>query len=266
MLLLASACGGAGNGNVSRLTAVIEFDTTNVPLNNIEETTSRVVDIIEQRVRDLGGSDFDATISEPSTISFEFANVGAETARDVFDSGILEFRQPMLYEDREIICQMTDGDEFHVESTGVTEGMDDSGQKEAQCIGAAGETGSVVWEPALAQDTQGEDRQLTGAYLKPNTTQVLTRPGQCVPACLQLEFTDEGSLLFEQITTRLINYPLAFFLDDQLIWAPQVRTAISNGQTLITGLSLDEANTLRIQLNTGALPMPVRLISIGPPQ
>ena len=119
----------------------------------------------------------------------------------------------------------------------------------------------MVWQPALAKDSQGQTRQLTGRYLKPNSAEVVTSVGECIPACVQLEFTGEGSLLFEQITTRLIQYPLGIFLDEELIGSPNVRSVISNGQTIITGLSLDEAKTLKVQLNTGALPVEMREIA-----
>jgi protein-export membrane protein SecD len=58
----------------------------------------------------------------------------------------------------------------------------------------------------------------------------------------------------------LINYPLGIFLDEELIGAPNVQTVISNGSTIITGLSIDEAKTLKVQLNTGALPVEMREI------
>ena len=212
---------------------------------------------MEQRVRDLGGSHFDATVSEPSTISFEFANLEAETAKPVFGRGLLDFREPSLSDDRKVLCRQVNGSEFQVESLSVTEGADDSGHKEAQCLGPARETGTVVWEAAMATDAEGEVRQLTEVYI--DSAEVRAEPGMCVPACVLLEFTDGGTLLFEQITTRLVNYPLGFFLDDRLLTAPSVRSMISSGQTIITGLSVGEAKTLAAQLNSGPLPVPVKL-------
>ena len=55
--------------------------------------------------------------------------------------------------------------------------------------------------------------------------------------------------------------PLGIFLDDQLLSSPIVQSAISqNGQ--ITGkFTAKEAQDLAVQLNAGALPVPVELIS-----
>jgi SecD/SecF fusion protein len=77
-----------------------------------------------------------------------------------------------------------------------------------------------------------------------------------------VEFTNEGSVLFEQITQRLQpNKPLGIFLDDELISSPIVQQTLSQGSTAITGLGgLDEAKNLAIQLNAGSLPVPLRTI------
>jgi SecD/SecF fusion protein len=75
-----------------------------------------------------------------------------------------------------------------------------------------------------------------------------------------MEFTGEGGLLFEQITTRLVGNPLGIFLDDELISAPNVTGPLSGQQFIINGIPLDEAKRLAIQLNAGALPVPLRTI------
>jgi preprotein translocase subunit SecD len=73
------------------------------------------------------------------------------------------------------------------------------------------------------------------------------------------ELDDEGTALFEQLTRRLIGRPLGIFLDNELISAPTVQAVISrNG--VITGVRLQEARTLAIQLNAGAVPVPIRIV------
>ncbi len=77
-----------------------------------------------------------------------------------------------------------------------------------------------------------------------------------------LEFNDEGSDLFEQITKQNIGKPLGIFLDGSLLTAPVVREAISGGQAQITGrFTLQEARDLVQRFNAGALPAPIRLIN-----
>ena len=105
---------------------------------------------------------------------------------------------------------------------------------------------------------------LSGKHLK--RSQVVFDPETGNPV-VQLEFTSEGSKLFADITSRNIGKPLAIFLDDQLITAPNVDEAITSGPAIIRGqFTTEEAKSLAISLNAGALPVPVKIIeqrSIG---
>ena len=84
---------------------------------------------------------------------------------------------------------------------------------------------------------------------------------------IALKFTDEGAKKFEEITQRNVGNPLAIFLDNQVISAPRVNEAISGGEAVITGqFTLEQAKNLSIQLNAGALPVPINILeqrSIG---
>ncbi len=77
------------------------------------------------------------------------------------------------------------------------------------------------------------------------------------------ELKEKGAEKFGVLTERLAKnqLPLGIFLDDKLISAPRVQSQIkANGQ--ITGdFSLETAKDLAVQLNAGALPVPINLIS-----
>jgi preprotein translocase subunit SecD len=76
-----------------------------------------------------------------------------------------------------------------------------------------------------------------------------------------LEFNSDGAQKFAKITSDNIGRPLAIFLDNFLLTAPTVQTAITDGKAVITGTyTLDQAKQLVIQLNAGALPVPVKII------
>ncbi|MDD4142913.1 MAG: protein translocase subunit SecD [Bacteroidales bacterium] len=78
---------------------------------------------------------------------------------------------------------------------------------------------------------------------------------------VSLQFDTEGAKLFGELTERNIGKTLAIYLDGIAISTPQVNTAITNGQAVITGsFTLDEAKDLAKRLNSGALPVPVTLI------
>lgn len=105
---------------------------------------------------------------------------------------------------------------------------------------------------------------LTGAHLKKAEVQFSGGTGQQGMGGspeIGLSFTSEGADLFKDITSRNVGKPVAIILDGQVISAPTVQTVIENGQAVITGqFTIEEAKDLAIQLNAGALPVPVNLI------
>ena len=79
---------------------------------------------------------------------------------------------------------------------------------------------------------------------------------------VSLQFDSEGKELFKQITERNVGKPVAIYLDGMPITVPTVQQAITDGRAVITGnFDLAEAKQLSQRLNTGALPVPINLIS-----
>lgn len=106
---------------------------------------------------------------------------------------------------------------------------------------------------------------LTGRYLKKaelNFDQNTYEPS------VAILFDDEGARIFEEMTQRNLERPLAIYIDNVLISAPVVQEKISGGKAQITGrFTVDEAKKLVMNLNAGALPIPISLISqqtVGP--
>ena len=83
-----------------------------------------------------------------------------------------------------------------------------------------------------------------------------------------LQFTSDGSKLFDQITKSHIGDYLGIFLDGNPISVPVIRDEIADGRAEISGtFTVVEAQTLVRNINFGALPVPIKLIStqtIGP--
>ena len=83
-----------------------------------------------------------------------------------------------------------------------------------------------------------------------------------------MSFDKDGALLFEKITKDNVGKIVAIYLDGAPISTPVVREAISGGEAQISGdFTADEAKQLVGRLNSGALPVPIELIStqtIGP--
>ncbi len=104
-----------------------------------------------------------------------------------------------------------------------------------------------------------ESTGLTGKDLVRAQVQFDRNTGEPV---VGIEFNSEGTQKFAQLTTELVGKQLAIFLDNQPVSAPVVKTAITTGQAIITGnFTLEQAKQLAIQLNAGALPVPIELVS-----
>jgi len=124
------------------------------------------------------------------------------------------------------------------------------------------ENGQGKWIPATGT-VDGGEKALTSAYFRENT---FVTVDNFAGILLIFEWNEEGSILSEQITSRLINKPLGIFEgdtpmlgDDGKPIAPIIRSVIRDrGQ--IEGLSRNEADLLAKQLNAGRLPVPLDLI------
>lgn len=107
---------------------------------------------------------------------------------------------------------------------------------------------------------------LTGQDLR--QAQVQFDEGGTGEALVGLEFTKEGAQKFAAITKRNVGQPVAIFLDEIPLSAPIVQQEITDGNAVITGgFTLTEARGLAVQLNAGALPTPIEIVSqrtVGP--
>ena len=100
---------------------------------------------------------------------------------------------------------------------------------------------------------------LSGKQLKRAEVTEDSRTGQIQ---VSLNFDEAGTKLFADITGRNVGKPVAIFLDGTPISTPRVNEPILSGSAVISGgFTLLEAKTLAQRLNSGALPVPVELIS-----
>ncbi|MFH0821089.1 MAG: protein translocase subunit SecD [Candidatus Peregrinibacteria bacterium] len=77
---------------------------------------------------------------------------------------------------------------------------------------------------------------------------------------VSIQFDAEGALMFEGLTGRLVNQPLAIFVGGDLISRPNVNEKIAGGSAVITGnFNIKQALALANDLNTGAIDAPVIL-------
>jgi preprotein translocase subunit SecD len=120
------------------------------------------------------------------------------------------------------------------------------------------EGGNTTWVVAKAVGSNGTEEELTGKYLNPNAAPRLNPNTNKME--IAFEWNAEGAILFKQITTRNLNKPLGIFLDNELISAPTVQAVIEAQGVIEGNFSVDEAKTLAIQLNSGALNVPLTIV------
>jgi protein-export membrane protein SecD len=101
--------------------------------------------------------------------------------------------------------------------------------------------------------------ELTGRYL---SKAVLEFDQTTREPKVGLQFNEEGTKLFAQITKDNIGKIVAIYLDGAPISTPVVREEIPDGQAVISGsFTPTEAKQLVGRLNSGALPVPITLLS-----
>jgi preprotein translocase subunit SecD len=111
----------------------------------------------------------------------------------------------------------------------------------------------------IPKDNEFVPSGLTGEYLQ--KAEVIINPNTLEPV-VSLEFNQEGTKIFKDLTQKYLGQPIAIYLDGKLISSPVVREVIENGKAQITGkFTLDEAKLLANRLNQGALPAPLNLIA-----
>jgi protein-export membrane protein SecD len=120
-------------------------------------------------------------------------------------------------------------------------------------------------EDIIGKQSEWKNTELTGKNLK--SAAVEFNPQDSSPE-VSLAFDSEGAKMFEDITARNINQPVAIYLDGYAISIPKVNEKITGGKAVISGkFNITEAKLLAQRLNAGALPVPINLVNqqtIGP--
>ncbi|HEY3117161.1 MAG TPA: protein translocase subunit SecD [Chloroflexota bacterium] len=109
---------------------------------------------------------------------------------------------------------------------------------------------------STATGSDGTEKELTGAYL----TKADVSFDQTNRPQINFTFNSDGGTLFGQITTRIKGKQLGIFLDGQPLQIATVQDVIKDQGRITGGFTLDEAKNISIQLNAGALPLPVSVI------
>src|SRR3989344_6458732 len=119
--------------------------------------------------------------------------------------------------------------------------------------------GEALTDFALDTNVFFEPTDLTGRYLKKATLSFDQISGE---SRVIIDFTKEGKDIFSNITRDHVGNTLAIFLDGSPVSLPVIREEITGGSAEISGrFTPEEAKLLVGRLNSGALPVPIELLS-----
>jgi preprotein translocase subunit SecD len=109
------------------------------------------------------------------------------------------------------------------------------------------------------QILQLSETKMSGDSIKSARVEVDNTSGN---SKITFKLTPAGTKTFADLTTANVNKRLAIVLDYNVESAPTIQQAITDGSGEITGTFTDkEANNISIVLNTGALPLELKLIN-----
>jgi preprotein translocase subunit SecD len=209
------------------------------------ETMRAATRIVENRVNGLGVEEAIVQQAGEDRIVVEIPGVSdpEEAIATIRETGLLEFVHMGLSPLPEGTVVTTDF------SPGTTTGTQPEETDDPAATPDVGQTLHTV---------------MTGEVLR--TVQVTTdQAGRYV---IEFSLTPEGSRTFADYTSQNVGQFLGIVLDKQVISAPRVESAITEGSGIISGsFTLESANALAIQLRYGSLPIPLRVVEsriIGP--
>ena len=221
---------------------IYEADLSDIGKEDYSSAMQGLRDIIERRVNFFGIGEPIIQTQEAAghyRLVIELAGIKdpAEAIRMIGQTPFLEFKEQRLEEETQKILD-----------------------KQKELEGKSFEEIQQIqnWQLAF-EDPYFKSTILTGKYLEKtvlNFDQTTQRP------LISLQFDKEGSEVFEELTSKNVGKILAIYVDNVSLSTPVVQEAISGGRAQITGdFTITEAKELVRNLNAGALPVPIELIS-----
>ncbi|PIR58007.1 MAG: protein translocase subunit SecD [Parcubacteria group bacterium CG10_big_fil_rev_8_21_14_0_10_38_31] len=210
-------------------------DVSNIDSSEIADSMSALRDVIERRVNLFGVSEPLVQVEETGV----FSTSREKEYRLVVElPGVTDLNQAVA------MIGQTPFIEFKTERA----------SDEQETILKAQEGGERLYE-----DPYFIPSDLTGRYIK---KAVLEFDSTTFQPKVGLEFNKEGEALFAKLTKENVGKRIAIYLDGAPISVPVVREEITSGTAEISGgFTAEEAKLLVGRLNSGALPVPIEIIS-----
>src|SRR3990167_11264732 len=211
---------------------VYKADVSAVPSSEVENSMDALRDVIERRINIFG-------VSEPIVQAQHGGFISGSSEQLIVDlPGVTDVKKA-------------------VEMIGQTPVL----EFKTQAPDGAPQNATVDKDGKVTLDLNSQfvATELTGRYLKKATLEFDQNTREPI---VSLQFNDTGTKLFAKITKDNIGKMVAIYLDGSPISTPVVREEIPNGQAVISGsFTPTEAKLLVGRLNSGALPVPITLVS-----
>jgi protein-export membrane protein SecD len=215
---------------------VYKADVSKVASADINSSMEALRDVIEKRVNIFG-------VSEPIVQVEQGGVLGSKDAQEkliVELPGVTDTAEAIKNIGQTPVLEFKILDKAGAEALDKKEGLSDE-EKQAEFL--------KLFAPT----------ELTGRYLQKSAL-VFNQTTQ--EPVVSLQFNSEGKALFAKITKENVGNVVGIFLDGQPISLPRVNEEIRDGKAQISGaFKVEEARLLVRNLNYGALPVPIELIS-----
>ena len=263
-----------------------------VQVEDLDDALEGARKIIERRVNEFGVAESEVTRLGNNRLAVQLPGINPEEAiAKIGRTALLQFCRPIIdsagnvaileqgavvYEsltcepvrdaDGNILVEGTEDADGNIVEPGEVEFVpwfDDLSPSAVQNPAAR----LLVWEPASAE-VDGRVLTLDGQFLRPDTFVTLGSGIVSNQPSLVFNWRGDGPAISEVVTALLAaeNYPLSPWLDGEpilssnnLIIAPHVQTTLTSGGQ-ITGLDFETAQELSTLLNTGAFPIPLKIV------
>ncbi|MCR4284172.1 MAG: protein translocase subunit SecD [Parcubacteria group bacterium] len=210
-------------------------DVSSIDPSDIDNSMAALRDVIERRVNLFGVSEPLVQVEETGVFS---AGKEKEYRLVVELPGVTDLEQAVAM----------------IGQTPFLEFKTERDTKEQEEIFEAQKIGERLYE-----DPYFVTSDLTGRYIK---KAVLEFDSTTFEPKVGLEFNKEGETLFAKLTKENVGKRIAIYLDGAPISVPVVREEITSGTAEISGgFTAEEAKLLVGRLNSGALPVPIEIIS-----
>ena len=237
---------------------IYEADVSNIPENEIREVMDTLRERIDDRLNAIGTEENAVFVEQSSFVTDEVRHrlvVELPGVTDVSEADAEIVRAPLLefkLVDREAAAR---AQELSVSLEATATGTDPADIDLEEAAALAADADAI--DPYI-------DTGLTGRFLDSARLDFTGNEAGSVgrePIVL-LNFNREGAELFDRITAENVGEQLAIFLDGELRSSPRINERIPGGTAVISGgFTPEEARELARNINLGALPVPVTLVS-----